>query len=120
MDIAHDHKTCVSGAAPAGVDGDAEHLLAPIDWQVLRARLFAAHDPSGESGGRTSAAGGAASGNLNPGTRWRGSFDGGAALLLTTYEGSSRSINPSVSTNGKPEDSKNASVAEQAECGERG
>jgi len=111
MNIAHDHNTCMKGAAPVAADGGFAHVLAPLDWMELRARLFASHEVrSVLSAEETTAAG----------LRLRGSFDGCAASLLTTYEGFSTPVNPTVSTNRKSGRAIVLPGAGESRTGERG
>lgn len=92
--------------------GDEPQLHLPIDWQALRARLFAARE---------------AQLALDPAAsperlrlRLRGSFDGCAASVLTTYQEASRSVNLDTSSYGKPDEGKLPPVADVTRTGERG
>lgn len=103
MSMAHTPKTPRQGDAqgpvddrPAGetVDGQGVEMRLPIDWQALRNRLFAARELQA---------------SLDPQStpeklrlRLRGSFDGCAASMLTTYQSASRSINLDTSSYSKP------------------
>jgi hypothetical protein len=110
MNIAHDHKTCMTGH-PQGRAGDAftdYHL--PIDWQDLRSRLFAACEI------RTVLSPDATPLRL----RLRGSFDGCAASVLTTYQDPSTRVNPNVSGYRKSDGAKISSVAGPSSTGRRG
>lgn len=109
MNIAHDHRTCQTGHAHCADDGFMD-LQTTIDWQSLRSRLFAAHE--------VNAALTAASAKER--IRLRGSFDGCAASVLTTYEAVSRPVNPSVSSNGKPIERNIGPVAAMTRTGGRG
>ncbi|WP_143084749.1 hypothetical protein [Novosphingobium sp. CF614] len=102
MNIAHDQKTCMTGHPQGHADDAFADCQLPIDWQDLRSRLFAAHDVRGVF-----------SPGIPPGSspgakplrlRLRGSFDGCAASVLTTYTPTSRAVNPTASTYGKPEE----------------
>ncbi|MCT2401224.1 hypothetical protein [Novosphingobium mangrovi (ex Huang et al. 2023)] len=110
MNIAHDQKTCMTGH-PQGRAGDAfTDYQLPLDWQDLRARLFAAYEI------RT-----VLSQDTKPlRLRIRGSFDGCAASALTTYEDVSRSVNPTASAYFKPREAKISAVAGPSSTGRRG
>lgn len=110
MDIAHDHKTCITGH-PQGRAGDAlTEFHLPLDWRDLRSRLFAAHEV------RTVLTRDARPLRL----RLRGSFDGCAASVLTTYEDVSRSVNLTASVYCKPGEAKISPVAGISSTGGRG
>lgn len=110
MKIAHDHtpgfQVSVEGRGDDGFVGPP----LPIDWQALRTRLFAAHDALGVLDPEEAASR----------LRIRGSFDGCAASVLTTYEGVSRPVNLDGSSNRKPEDGNDPPVAGVVGNGERG
>lgn len=110
MNIAHDQKTCLPGH-PQGQAGDvsADDQL-PLDWQDLRSRLFAAHEV------RTVLLADTKPLRL----RIRGSFDGCAASVLTTYEALSKHVNPTVSAYRKPGEAKIVTVAGITSTGRRG
>lgn len=111
MNIAHDHNTCMTGGATPDGDGGFAHVPAPLDWMELRTRLFAAHEVRVVL---------AAEENSAAGLRLRGSFDGCAASLLTTYEGFSTPVNPNVSTNRKSGRANVLPGAGESRTGERG
>lgn len=103
MKIAFDHETGKTREEASGFPS------AP-DWEVLRSRLFAAHEV------RTVLTDQAASARL----RTRGSFAGGAATLLNGYDSGSRPVNLDVSSNIKPGGVKVTTVAGIEEAGGRG
>lgn len=110
MNIAHDHTTCITGHPQGRADGALGDFRFPLDWQGLRTRLFAAHEV------RT-----VLSQELQPlRLRLQGSFDGGAASVLTTYEGVSRSVNPTASGYFKPGEANVSPVAGISSSGGRG
>jgi len=112
MNMAHDHKPPLPGEAQERATEELPELRLPIDWQALRARLFAARqlqaalDPQ------------ATQESLR--LRLRGSFDGCAASVLTTYQGTSTSVNPDASSNGKPAEGTFLPVADRTSTGARG
>jgi hypothetical protein len=116
MNIAHDHKTCQTGDSPGRTEGRAgdefAELRLPIDWQALRARLFAATELRAELGTE----------GLPEGLRLRlrGSFDGCAASVLTTYQETSRAVNLEASAYGKPGGGNPVAVAGMTSTGGRG
>ncbi|MCJ2187427.1 hypothetical protein [Novosphingobium beihaiensis] len=110
MNIVYDYKTCMTGH-PHGRAGDAlTEFRLPLDWQDLRSRLFAGHEV------RTVLTRDAGPLRL----RLRGSFDGCAASVLTTYEDVSRSVNPTASVYCKPGEAKTSPVAGTSSTGVRG
>ena len=106
MNIGFDHETCKAGCA----DEESPGFPTAPDWTDLRARLFAAYQV------RTVLSGDADRVRL----RTRGSFAGGTANLLNTYETGSRPVNLDISTNRKPGAVKVTSVAGADKTGERG
>lgn len=118
MTSAHNPRPRSGGDAQDGHSIDAherdegEQLHLPIDWQALRARLFSAReaqlalDPT------------ASPERLR--LRLRGSFDGCAASVLTTYQEASRGVNLDASSYGKPDEGKPPPVADVTRNGERG
>ncbi|MCJ2179830.1 hypothetical protein [Novosphingobium album (ex Hu et al. 2023)] len=111
MNIAHDHKTCMTGQPQqVGAGHTLTEFRLPLDWQDLRSRLFAAHE-----------VGAVMSGDARPlRLRLRGSFDGCAASVLTTYEDVSRSVNPTALVYCKSGEAKIAPVADTSSTGGRG
>lgn len=110
MNIAHDHKTCIAEFAQGSADEAFTAFSSPLVWQDLRTRLFAAHEV------RTVLEQDAKPLKI----RLRGSFDGCAATALTTYEGLSNCVNPTVSIYRKPFDGKDTPVAGPSNSGGRG
>lgn len=115
MDIARNHITPETGDAQGRAREGLADLQLPadlhhIDWQALRSRLFATREMAGTLGAD------AAASRLH----LRGSFDGCAASMLTTYQASLTSINHGGSSNRKPEDGTNDTVADVDGNGERG
>ncbi|EIZ79052.1 hypothetical protein WSK_2239 [Novosphingobium sp. Rr 2-17] len=118
MKVAHSPNTLSDGEAQSragygeGAVASADGEQQPIDWQALRARLFegreleAAHDQY-ETPERMR-------------LRLRGSFDGCAASVLTTYEEVSRSVNLDTSAYGKHAEGKVSPVADETNPRERG
>ncbi len=90
-------------------DAGADSPL-PLEWQDLRTRLVAAHDL------RTVLAADDAPMRF----RIRGSFDGDAASLLTTYEALQRDVNPTASTYCKSREDIVTPVADTSRTGGRG
>lgn len=110
MNIAHDQKTCMTGLPLGRADETMADFQLPLDWQDLRSRLFTAHEV------RT-----VLEADTRPlRLRLRGSFDGCAASVLTTYEGVSRYVNPSASGYFKPGEAKVLPVAGKSSTGGRG
>jgi len=115
MNIARIHITPQTGEAQGRAGDEFVDLPFPadlqqIDWQALRSRLFASRDtlamPFADAGASR--------------LHLRGSFDGGAASKLTTYQGSSTIVNLDGSSNGKPIDGNNPPVADVNANGDRG
>lgn len=118
MNIARNHMIPHTGAAPGGsvppgdeftnlpFPGDLQHM----DWQALRARVFASRDTLASPGVEYTAS------RLH----LRGSFEGAAASKLTVYHSSLRSVNPDGSTNLKSQDCNIGLVADADGNGERG
>ncbi|HKU05905.1 MAG TPA: hypothetical protein VJR30_07540 [Bradyrhizobium sp.] len=107
MNIGFDHETC-KGARAA--DEEFGGFPTAPDWTDLRARMFAAHEV------RTVLSCEADRMRL----RTRGSFAGGTASLLNSYETGSSPVNLEISTNLKPGAVKITSVAGADKTGERG
>lgn len=113
MNTARTHTPPATGDAPACA-GDAFAELAHehqhIDWQALRARLFASRDTLASPEADYAA------------TRLplRGSFDDDAASRLGVYQTSLRPVNPAASSNGKSVEVTKGSVADAHGNGERG
>lgn len=122
MKVAHDPKIRIDGEAQSSAgDGPRQSLSlgtapdgeqrAPIDWQALRARLFDAREQAALDQHETPE-------RLR--LRLRGSFDGCAASVLTTYEVTARSVNLDASAYGKPEEGKISPIADENTTGGRG
>ncbi|HKR93391.1 hypothetical protein [Novosphingobium sp.] len=110
MNIAYDYKTCALVRAQADEEDTFPEVQLPLDWQDLRARLFAAHEIRAVLDAETKP--------LR--LRLRGSFDGCAASAITTYEGASGYVNPTASTYGKPGENNVSPVAGPSNSGRRG
>lgn len=110
MNIAHDQKTCFPGHPQGRADNAQTEFGLPLDWQDLRTRLFAANEVRA-----------VLNADVRPlRLRLRGSFDGCAASVLTTYEGLSKGVNPTASTYFKPGEDIVAPVAGPIITGGRG
>jgi hypothetical protein len=84
--------------------------LRHIDWQTLRARVFASRDTMAVPGADHAAS------RLH----LRGSFAGGTASKLTVYQSSLNPINLDGSSNRKPADGNTGASADADADGERG
>lgn len=115
MNTARNPITPQNGEAQGRARGGHAQLELPgdphaIDWQVLRSRLFAARDRLGVLGADARA----------ERLHLRGSFESCAASMLDGYETSSRDVNRDASSNGKPAQGRDQSVADMSTKGERG
>ena len=110
MNVAHDQNACLPGHPQGRLGDSCQDGSSPLDWQDLRSRLLAAHDLrvalAEDSGPRRFSI--------------RGSFDDGAASMLTTYEGLQRAVNPTASTYLKPREDIVSPVADTSSTGGRG